>query len=126
MAPNRNISITCSVHTSALQACDPKLVRGLNCSNISPPVTVALCLLILVLTTFGVGRQPSSRVTPKPQHALLAAKIADLSPDPIIVSMPDLGITKALLLRDPDGHLIRLAELRGDLASLEGVKELRK
>jgi len=43
-------------------------------------------------------------------HALPNAKVNDVFSGPIVLSAPDLGFTRGLLVRDPDGHLIRLAD----------------
>jgi catechol 2,3-dioxygenase-like lactoylglutathione lyase family enzyme len=59
-------------------------------------------------------------------HALRAVKFSGVSADPILLSTTGLGFTKALVARDPDGHLIRLAEQPADLAPPGRVKESRR
>ena len=43
-------------------------------------------------------------------HALLLGSVSSVSSGSVALSKRDLGFTKGLLLRDPDGHLIRIAE----------------
>ena len=43
-------------------------------------------------------------------HALLLGSVSGVSSGPRVQSAPDLGFTKGLLVRDPDGHLIRIAD----------------
>src|ERR1700758_1637458 len=44
-------------------------------------------------------------------HALLLGRVSSVSSGSVGLAKPDLGFTKGLLLRDPDGHLIRIARL---------------
>lgn len=43
-------------------------------------------------------------------HALLHAKVSGVSSGLMVLSATNLGFTKGLLVRDPDGHLIRIAD----------------
>jgi hypothetical protein len=43
-------------------------------------------------------------------RALLLGRVSSVSSGSVGLEKPDLGFTKGLLLRDPDGHLIRIAE----------------
>jgi catechol 2,3-dioxygenase-like lactoylglutathione lyase family enzyme len=59
-------------------------------------------------------------------HAIRDGRFSSLSTNPILLSTPDLGFTEAFVVRDPDGHLIRVAEQSAAVASSERVKKSRR
>ena len=58
-------------------------------------------------------------------HAVRAGKFSEVSGDRIVLLTSDLGFRRAFVIRDPDRHLIRVAELLGDLGSPAHVKDHR-